>query len=269
MCYNTLNADFDFLYYNTILYYTEKAMTWGTFGTVHIISLAISALIITALYFILKKCSEKVQTAVLGVLSFSGVSAIIFNLLAWNSPLEYLPFHLCSLTAMVLPFAVFTKSKILNNLLLLWGLGAFLALVINNAQASYEIFSFTFAFYYFPHTFEFGIIVLNFALGRVKRDVRCIIPTVAITFAVYTAVHFINVAVNTYCIRNNVLDWAGNVVSVNYMFSLVPENPVLQLLYTKPYWYMFSAIPIIVVYLCVVYYKEIFLIFKNRKQLVK
>ena len=125
-------------------------MTWGTFGIVHISSLALGALMIGALYFLLKNRSDKLQTWVMGILSFSGISAIVFNLLAWNSPLEYLPFHLCSLTAMALPFAVISKNKVRNNLLLLWGLGALLAVVVNTAQTNYEIFSWTFAFYFFP-----------------------------------------------------------------------------------------------------------------------
>lgn len=200
------------------------------------------------------------------MLSFSGISAIIFNLLAWNSPLEYLPFHLCSLTAMVLPFAVFTKSKVLNNLLLLWGLGAILAVVVNTAQANYEIFSLTFAFYYFPHTLEFGIIVLMFLLGLARLDVKCIFSTIGITFSVYTIIHFINIAINAYCLENNVVDYAGNVIKVNYMYSLVPENPVMALVYSRPYWYMFSFIPVIIVYLGCIYCKQIIGMVKKRKQ---
>ena len=232
-------------------------MTWGTFGIVHIASLLFAAGMIVGLYFLLKNKSDICQTAVLGILSFAGIAAIIFNLVTWNSPLEYLPFHLCSLTAMVLPFAVFSKNKILNNLLLLWGLGALLALIVNTAQANFEIFSWTFVFYFFPHTLEFGLVVLMFALKKVKTDVRCIISTVAITIAVYTVVHFINLAVNDYCVKNNILDWAGNVVKVNYMYSLVPENPVLELMYSKPYWYMFTAVPFVVVYLAAIYSRDI------------
>lgn len=239
-------------------------MIWGTFGAVHIATLLLSAAMIAGLYFVLRRCSDKVQTIVLGVLSFSGIGAIIFNLLMWNSPLEYLPFHLCSLTAMVLPFAVFSKSKVLNNLLLLWALGAVLALIINTAQAHFEIFSWTFVFYYFPHTFEFGLVILMFALKRVKLDIRCVISTVAITFAVYTVVHLINVAINDYCLKNQILDWAGNVIKVNYMYSIEPANPVLELLYSRPYWYMFSTIPIIVIYLCAFYWRQVADLFKKK-----
>ena len=243
-------------------------MLWGTFGIVHIATLLLSASMITALYFILRKSSERVQTLVLGILSFTGIAAIIFNLVTWNSPLEYLPLHLCSLSAMVLPFAVFTRSRVLNNLLLLWGLGAILAIVVNTAQANYQVFSLTFAFYYFPHTFEFGVVLLMFLLGRVKLDPRCIGSTLAITFLAYTAAHFINLAVNDYCATNEVLDWAGNVVKVNYMYSLVPENPIFALFYSIcPYefWYVLLSMPIIIVYLAAIYAKQILRGIKERK----
>ncbi len=240
-------------------------MTWGTFGAVHISTLVLSAAIIAGLYFLLRNRSDKVQTAVMGILSLSGVAAMIFNLVAWGSPLEYLPFHLCSLTAIVLPFAVFTKSKVLNNLLLLWALGAALALIVNTAQADFKILSWTFFFYYIPHTLEFGLVILNFALKRAELDARCILSTVAITFAVYTAVHCINLAVNAYCARENILNAAGQLVRVNYMYSLVPENPVLEMLYTEPYFYMFNAIPLIVVYLGAIYAPQIVRFVRRKK----
>ncbi len=232
-------------------------MTWGTFGAVHLLTLVLSAGIIAALYFLLRNRSHKCQSIVLGILSFSGIAAVVFNLVAWNSPLEYLPFHLCSLTALVLPVAVLTSHKTLCNLLLLWGFGALCALVVNTAQAHFVVFSWTFFFYYIPHTLEAGIILLLFALKRAKTDPRCILSTVGITVAVYTGVHFINLAVNDYCLREGIVDYAGNTVRVNYMYSLWPENPVLDLLYTKPYWYMFGILPIIGAYLCLVYIKPL------------
>ena len=243
-------------------------MLWGFFGVVHITSLVIAAGIIVGLYFALRKASDKVQTIVLGVLSFSGISAVIYNLLMWNSPLEYLPFHLCSLSALVLPFAVFTKSKVLNNLLLLWGLGAVLAIVVNNAQANYEVFSWTFAFYYFPHTLEFGVPLLMFVLKKTEKDIKCILWTVLITLGALIVIHFINLGINRYCVDNNVLDWAGNIVQVNYMYTLFPENPVMQLFYNLiPYefWYMLLCIPVALVYLSLVYLPEIIKAVRTRK----
>lgn len=235
-------------------------MKWGSFGLVHIASLVLAAAMIVGLYYALRRASRKTQTLVLGVLSFSGIAAILFNLFTWGSPLEYLPLHLCSLNAMILPVAVFTRSKTLGNLLLVWCLGALAALVVNMAQAEYELASWTFVFYYFPHVLEFGIPILLFKLNLVKKDPKCILSTLTITMVIYTAIHLCNVGLNAYCAANNIVDYAGNVIRVNYMYSLVPENPLLALfmqVIPYEYWYMYMIVPILAVYLGIVYLPEI------------
>ena len=244
-------------------------MTWGFLSSAHIISLILAVGIITLLYFILKNISDRVKTIVLGILSFSGIAAIIYNLVAWNSPLEYLPLHLCSLNAMVLPFAVFTRKKVLNNLLLLWSIGALFALIINVSVSEAEILSWTFVFYYFPHVFELGIPILMFLLKLAKKDVKCIISTVVITMTVYTLIHFVNLWINSYAIKNNIVDLAGNVIKVNYMYSIYPDNPLLNLLYSiipYQYWYMYLTMVVIVIYLGIVYLKDILKLIKAKKQ---
>jgi uncharacterized membrane protein YwaF len=232
-------------------------MVWGTFTLTHIISLLLGAGITIGIYFLLKHRTQKTQVIVLGVLSFAGIAAIIYNLLAWNSPIEYLPFHLCSLNAMVLPIAVFTRNKRICNLLMLWSIGALAALVLNTSVAEAEITSWVFVFYYFPHVLEFGIPLILFKLKLVKLDKKCIWSTVAITMGAYVAIHFINVFLNQYCVSHNVLNWAGEVVQVNYMFSIFHDwNPLLKLFYDiipYPFWYMFLCIPVAVVYLAAIY----------------
>jgi uncharacterized membrane protein YwaF len=232
-------------------------MVWGTFTITHIVSLLLGAGIIIGLYFLLKNKTQKTQTLVLGVLSFAGIAAIIYNLAAWNSPIEYLPFHLCSLNAMVLPIAVFTRNKHLGNLLMLWSIGALAAILLNTSVAAAEITSWVFVFYYFPHVLEFGIPILLFKLGLVKLDKKCIWSTVAITMGSYVAIHFINVFLNQYCIAKNILNWAGEIVQVNYMFSIWHEwNPLLKIFYDLipyPFWYMFLCIPVAVLYLAAIY----------------
>ena len=229
-------------------------ITWGSFGFVHLMTFVAAIGMMLGLYLLLRNRSARVQTLVLGVLSFSGIAAIIFNLAAWGSPVEYLPLHLCSLTALVLPIAVFTRSQRLGNLLLLWSLGAIMAIVINTAQANYNLLSWTFFFYYFPHTLQFGIPLLMLKFGLFRKDLRCIRSTLGITFAAYTAVHLINVLINHH------LTEIGSALRVNYMYSITPENPVLQLFYRlvpHPYWYMLLILPIILVYLGAVYLPEI------------
>lgn len=235
-------------------------MTWGSFGIVHIASLIVAAGMIVGLYFALRKASRAVQTAVLGVLSFSGIAAIIFNLVSWGSPLEYLPLHLCSINAILLPITVFTRNKTLGNLLLVWCLGALAALVVNTAQADFKLNSATFVFYYFPHVLEFGIPILLFKLGIIEKHYKYIVSTIVITMLIYTGVHFVNVALNAYCAANQILDNAGNVIQVNYMYSLDPANPLLALfkqVIPHDYWYMYMIVPILVVYLAIVYLPQI------------
>ena len=59
-------------------------MTWGFLSSAHIISLILAVGIITLLYFILKNKSDRVKTIVLGILSFSGIAVIIYNLVVWK-----------------------------------------------------------------------------------------------------------------------------------------------------------------------------------------
>lgn len=242
-------------------------MKWGSFGIVHISSLILAAAMIVALYFGLRKASRKTQTIVLGVLSFSGIAAIVFNLVAWGSPLEYLPLHLCSINAILLPIVVFTKNKTMGNLLLVWCLGALAALVVNMAQAEYELASWIFVFYFFPHVLEFGIPILLFMLGLIEKHPKYILSTIAITMVIYTGVHLVNVGLNGWLAANNMLDYAGNLIQVNYMYSIVPENPLLALfkqVIPYDYWYMYMIVPILVVYLAIVYLPQILSIRKAK-----
>lgn len=235
-------------------------MKWGSFGIVHIITLILGTLIVLGLYFGLRKASKKAQIVVLGILSFAGIGAIIFNLVTWGSPIEYLPLHLCSINAILLPIVVFTKNKTLGNMLLVWCLGALAALVVNTAQAEFELLSWTFVFYYFPHVLEFGIPILLFALGMIEKHPKYIVSTLIITMLIYTGVHFCNLGINAYLTANNVLDYAGNLIQVNYMYSIVPENPLLVLfkqVIPYDYWYMYMIVPILAVYLSIVYLPQI------------
>lgn len=243
-------------------------MKWGSFGLVHIASLVLAAGILVGLYFALKKASRRVQTMVLGILSFSGIAAVIYNMVSWGTPLAYLPLHLCSLNALVLPIAVFTRKKALGNLLLLWSLGALAAVVVNTAQADYDVFSAIFCFYFFPHVLEFGIPILLFKLGMVEKDEKCIVSTLLITVATYTAIHFINIGINAWSAAQGFLNEAGEQLQVNYMYSLRPEIPLMQMFYDwipYPYWYLYCVIPIVAVYLLIVYAPQLLRRVKKQK----
>ena len=225
-------------------------MEWGFLTTTHIITLIMAVLIIIGLYFLLKNKSDKTQFIIMFSLSFLGIAGILWGFYSRDSIWEALPLQLCSLNAMMLPIAVYTKNKVINNLLLVWSLGALIALVLNNEVVHYELLSLRFFFYYFPHVIEFGLPILMLTLKRAKLDVKCILSTVAITMGAYTVIHFINLWINS--------SVAG--VHVNYMFSLQPNNPVLELFISilpYQYWYMFLCIPVLVVYLSCIYCVQI------------
>jgi uncharacterized membrane protein YwaF len=228
-------------------------MPWGTFTPQHIATLLLSVAVIVGLHFFLRSRTERVQTAVLFVLSFAGIAAIVFNLLMWDSPIEYLPLHMCSVNALLLPATVLSKNRVLGSLTLLWCLGAALALIVNTGQADFVIPSATFFFFYIPHTLEIAVPVLLFTTGLIRFDFRATPITVAVTMGIYTLVHFANRWLNRYAEDNQTLDWQGEIAELNYMFSLSPEgNPLLELFWDFipfSYWYMFGAIPLIVLYL--------------------
>ena len=111
-----------------------------------------------------------------------------------------------------------------------------------------------------------------FVLKLAKLDFKCVLSTVVITFISYTIIHFINVGINTFCLENNILNSSGEIIQVNYMYSILPENPVLQLFYNMvphSYWYMLIAIPVIIVYLSCIYSKQIINLFRKQNAVLK
>ena len=236
-------------------------MLWGSFGVVHFATLVIAAALLIGVYFLLKYLPQKVRTIVLFCLSLMGIAAVIFNLVRWNSPLEYLPLHMCSISAILLPIVVLTRNRTIGNLLLVWCLGSLLAVVVNSEAASFAIPSATFFFFYIPHVFEFGVMIYLFKLGYVKLDYRCIPSTIGLTMGIYTLVHFANLLINDYCVTHNVTNPSGNLVQVNYMFSLDHcGNPAMALFYKLipfDYWYMYAAVIILLIYLPLVYLPQI------------
>lgn len=235
-------------------------MKWGFFSPLHIASLLFAVVLLLSLHFILRRCTRKTQTAVLGTMSFLGIVSVLYHLIFKGSPFEHLPLHLCAFNAIVLPFVVFTKSKTWGNVLLVWCLGALAALILNNDVSENAFFTVSTMFYYLPHVVEFIVPLLLVSLGHVEKDPKCIASTVGITMGIYTAVHFINLGLNKWFQAAQIRNPEGEIVFANYMFSMKPNNPLCELFQKwipGPYWFMYLAVPILVVYLLIVYAPEI------------
>ena len=250
---------------------------WGTFTPTHIVSLVVSVLIAVGLHFLLRNKSERVQTWVLFVLSIYGVFALVYEIIVWGflgyNPLQYLqylPLHMCAYNALLTPIAVLTKSKVIGNMLPLFATGAAIALVVNTIQADYRVLSFTFFSYFLTHTLGTAIPYLMLSLGLVKPHPRHILPTAATTLGLYTVSHFANLIINAYYTAVNALGWQGDLLQVNYMFSIHTEgNPLLGLFWSiipYPYFYMICAFPIIAIYFALLNCKYIAAWIKSKKQ---
>lgn len=244
-------------------------LKWGSFTNVHLISLALVVVLCIAMTLILKRFKPVVVDIILFIMSLSGIAAIIYNLVAWKSPLQYLPLHMCSINALILPFAVLTKNKYITNLLSLWALGAVMALVMNGSVASSNVFSGPFNFYFFPHIFEFYVPIALFIFKRSKLDFKTIPITLLITVLIIVGVHFINKGVNAYTLANNITDYTGNVIRVNYIYTLGPDGyPVLSQLWSilpVELLYLITISPLVILALVLLNIKNIIAYKKDKK----
>lgn len=242
---------------------------WGTFTPFHIFTILVTLSAPFILYFALRKKSAMTQKITLFILSLSGTGAIIYNLLMWGSPLEYLPFHLCSINALLLPISIITSSRLLANTLPLFSIGAFAAIAFNYAQGNYVILSWVFVAYFFPHMFEFAIPFVQLKLGLVKSGAKYILPSVGMTFSFYTVAHVVNRAVNKILDVQEKVDSLGKPVDVNYMYSLDPEGlPILSQLwdiFPCEYFYMLLLLPVVLLIYTMLNCRELFQLIAARR----
>ena len=226
----------------------------GFLGKRHLVSLGLFAAFALLLYFLLRPRSAACRRTVLGILSFAGIPAIVWYPIAYGDLLRFLPLELCSFTALLLPAAVFTGNRRLNNVLLLWAFGSFCAILLNPLETAWSPSDTEFWMFYVPHAVEAAIPPLVFALGLAEKDPRCIPFTVGCTFAAYTFSHVCNLLVNGFYAKT------GSEYRVNYMFAERPENPVLDACWKvlpHRYWYALVMLPFVILLLVILYLPEI------------
>ena len=239
-------------------------MPWGSFSTVHLITLALAVLLNVALYFILETFSRGKQILILFILSLFGAGVVVADMIINQEDiLRHLPLSFWALNALLLPIAIFTRGKRINTRLLIWSVASIIALLVNTEMENTNVLTWEFVVYFTMHTLGAGIPVLIFELKLVKRDTKTVKSTAFITLLTYTAVHIVNLAINS---ANG---WAGR-RAVNYMSTLRPTTDLLDFFYAlipSPYWYMILALPGIALYIVYWYLPEILEQRRKRKPL--
>ena len=236
-------------------------MMTGFLGGRHLLSLGLFLAFFAILYSALRKRSLKCKRIVLAILSFAGIPAIIWYPIAYGDLLRFLPLELCSFTALLLPVAVLTGNRTLNNVLLLWSVGSFCAILLNPLETAWAPGDTEFWMFYAPHAAEAAVPWLSLALGLLRKDRRCIPAALGSTFLAYSFSHVCNRLINARFER------IGSASRVNYMFTEYPENPVLDACWRvipAPYWYGFVLLPFLVLLLILIYLPEI--VRKNRNR---
>ena len=159
-----------------------------------------------------------------------------------------LPLQLCNINMLMIPIAVWKKSRPLACFSFFLGpLGALMALIIpGNGFDGYSIFLPRMLGYYGTHFMIVieGLALVTFGMFRPKlRDLpRAVLATLLIAFAVF-------------CF-NLLLRWTGLHPKANYFFSVETEgNPLLELFYgliPVPFLYLMPGSIILVVYMLAV-----------------
>ena len=246
-------------------------LKWGFFTPTHIITLIIAVLGSVGLYFLIRKRSMRTQTIVLFLFSLLGPITMLNEIIQYapmQSIVRYLPLHLCSFNALLTPILILTKNEFLGNLTPLFSIGSGLAVIFNTIQADYSIFSAVFFLYYTSHVMGCAIPFIMWKLGHFQVRKRYILPCMLTVFVGYTIIHFINVFINTTCAAGNIVDGFGELIWVNYMFSVSTQgNPALEFFWSIipcEYFYLLTAFPFVLFYYLLLNIKSVIAFFKDK-----
>lgn len=245
---------------------------WGSFSVTHIASLIIAVLYNILLYFLLKNRSNKTQTVILFLYSLLGPITMIREIIVWapvQSILRYLPIHLCSVNAILTPVLAITKNKFIGNLTMLFSVTSALALIFNSIQAEYSIMSWEFFLYFTSHAMGCAIPFIMAKLGIIEVKPKYVGRCMLTVFIMYTVVYGINVLINTLAVQYQWYDNLGDLIWVNYMFSVSTQgNPALQFFWDicpYPYFYLLvGGGPIVALYYGIINYKSVIGFFKKK-----
>ena len=198
----------------------------------------IAACLVTLIGFILYKIALSRDQ------DFSRITAAMGGFNWWGE----LPLQLCNINMLMIPIAVWKKSRPLACFCFFLGpLGAFMALIMpGNGFDGYPIYLPRMLGYYGTHFMIVieGLALVTFGLFRPNlRDLpRAVLAALLIAFAVF-------------CF-NLLLRWTGLHPKANYFFSVETEgNPLLEIFYSwipYPFLYLLPSSVILGVYMLII-----------------
>lgn len=238
-------------------------MIYEQFGIFHICTIICALALPFILYFSLKKLSNKKKKIILFSISLIGPVLLLIELFRTLNIIEHLPLHMCSINGFLLPIVCLTGNKRLGNMLLLWAIGAFCGIFFNFLVDDCYIYELRTWTYYLPHLTQFAIPLVLGKFRIIDYDVKTIPTTLFYTFLFYTGVHICNVEIRDYYLINK-----GQLVDVNYMFTLHhADNILLKTCWNilpYEYFYMFAITPLLLLIEVCIYGKQIFLFLKKK-----
>ena len=238
-------------------------MSYRQWGPFHIFTLICPFILFGILFFTLRKQKMIVRQIVCSCVALVGIVFLILDMThdtEWLS--AHLPFHLCAMNGFMLPFVIMFRNKKLGNMLVLWSVGAIMAMIFNLTEVNYTTDNLNLWIYFISHLVQATLPLTIVLLKIIDYDYRTIPSTLIITFCAYSVCHLINMELNDYyfLIDDNRV--------INYMFSYTHENnPVLMFFYSflpYPYLYMLPCIPVLFIFECIRYSPQIIKALKNK-----
>ena len=243
----------------------EKESFWvlRPFNPIFLISFGLFIALLVVSSLLLRKKDEKTRRNVLAVtcivtvisffvykyfLSIDAQYRVINAAMGGFNWWSELPLNLCNINMILIPIAVWTKNRALQNFCFFLGpLGALMALIMPSTGFSgYSLLLPRMIGFYFTHYMVFieSIAIASFGLfrPRFKEIPLTLLTTVVVSFTVF--------------LFNMLLRKTGICPKVNYFFSVETEgNPVLDLFNSwipVPYLYLMPALVVIGIYMSIV-----------------
>lgn len=196
------------------------------FNWSHLITLAYPAIMVLALFFILRKKSEKTKiwtlfgVAIFNILLYTVYKIVMSQTFEGFVLLGELPLHLCNINLILIPIALLTKSRILYSYIYFVGtIGAFAGvLLFDSTFLGRGSFTFVIQAYFTYHSILFAMAILPICLKLYRPKMSDILRAFIVVLVLTCIMHGVNTILRA-------TKWCD---TANYFYTYgMPDNPLL------------------------------------------